>query len=85
MTPFRRVQLSADENWGTHFNLVIEFFDVGDRHPHATVRGGAAERAIQAALIGFDGPGGIVCPARSPAQSESGTCQIGFSSFAWIS
>ena len=39
---------------------------------------------IQRALIGFEGPGGIDCPASEPAQSDSGTCQVGFSSFSWI-
>src|SRR5690348_15487573 len=41
----------------------------------------------QRALIGSDGPGGIMRPARSPAQALSGTCQDGFTcrSLMWYS
>ena len=37
--------------------------------------------AIQRALIGSSGPGGMVLPASAPAHAELGTCQEGLVSF----
>src|SRR6476646_1295626 len=34
----------TDEYGRAYFDLVVEFFDVGNRHPHAAVGGGAAQR-----------------------------------------
>ena len=38
-------------------------------------------KAIQRALIGSSGPGGIVLPASVPAHAEFGTCHEGLVSF----
>ena len=45
------------------------------------VDAGAALNAIQRALIGSSGPGGMVLLASAPAHAELGTCQEGLVSF----
>ena len=42
-------------------------------------------KAIQRALMGSSGPGGMTFPARSPAHAEFGTYQDGFVCFHWTS
>ena len=39
---------------------------------------------MQRALSGLSGPGGTTVPARSPAQSESGTFQVGSTALFWM-
>ena len=95
----RRPRLSRCRS-ACRLDLVVELDHVGDRHPHAAVRGAAvpsepmssvpwmpapSKMPIQRALSGFSGtPPGTTVPARSPAQSELGTFQAGSTALFWM-
>src|SRR6185312_16099392 len=54
-----RLSALTNEDRGAYFDLLVELFDVGDRHPHTAVGRGAAERG---GLFGAVDPGAFVDP-----------------------